>query len=651
MSITAKTMLCRLFSRRACLACIFFRAWVSLAQQPQPPDLSNASLEELMNVEVTSASKKEQKLSRVAAAIYVLNQEDIRRSGATSIPDLLRMVPGMDVAQVSGDSWAVSARGFNNIWANKLLVLVDGRSVYNPAFSGTFWGAQDVPLSDIERIEVIRGPGATVWGANAVNGVINIITKNSKDTTGGTIEAAAGSPVAEQALAQYGGGIGASGHYRIFGDSTLDRSNSGDLLGHSANDAGHIYHFGFRTDWALSERDSLLVEGDLSSSDVSHTYNAFYSYLPPYSGQFADISTSHDGSLLGRWTRTLSPSSDMALQFYYDHSENSLYGIHENVATADIDFQHHLAVGARNDIVWGVDARVQPGTILGGYYASFYHPTHTNWLTGAFLQDEIKLTNSISLTAGTKFEHNDYTGGNIQPSIRALWALNKRHSVWAAVSRALREPSREDVDIRFIPYATMLPNGLAGLVVLSGSPNIEAEALIAYEAGYRFEPNKRLSLDFTSFYNHYTNLIESQADGEPFLAFNSTTPYIDIPAVFTNNLRGRTYGAEVSGVINVSKRLKLSPGYSLLRSKLVPVAVADIDPYILQGDAPQHQFQFRSSLTLLTNLQWDTSLYYVSAVVDQSVPAFARLDTRLAWRISDAFELSVVGQNLADHHY
>lgn len=621
------------------------------AQQVPAPDLSDASIEQLMNVEVTSASKKEQKLAKVAAAIYVLNQDDIRRSGATTIPDLLRLVPGMDVEQVSDNSWAVSARGFSNIWANKLLVLIDGRSVYNTGLSGTLWETQDVPLSDIERIEVIRGPGATVWGANAVNGVINIITKNSRDTAGGLVDVAAGNQLTEQTLVQYGGAIGNSGNYRIFGDSTANRASASNILGGPGGDPAYNYHFGFRSDWSLSQRDALLVEANLASNISNHIYNSFYSYLPPYSGQIPDTATSHTANILGKWTRTMSPSSDMALQFYYDHVDFGMYGLHQMLTTADLDFQHHFAAGSRNDIVWGLDARVQPSTIVGGYAAYFMQPAHTNWLASAFVQDEIKLNDSLWLTAGTKFENNDTTGANMQPSVRVLWAPNKKHSVWAATSRALREPSREDVDVHVTPYVMTLPNGLSGFVVNSGNPNIQAESLLAYETGYRFEPNKRASLDFSGFYNRYNNLLSIQAAGEPYLSFdaNSTMPIVIIPQIFTNSEKGQTYGFEASGVVNVSRFWKLSPGYSLLHSKLDGTSVGD--PYILLGDAPEQHFQLRSALNLRSNLELDATYYRVSALDRQDVPGYNRLDLRLGWRISDSFEMSFVGQNLTGHHY
>ena len=636
--------------RRAILLTLLWTfAGSASSQTATPTDLSDASLEQLMNVDVTSASKKEQKLSKVAASIYVLNQDDIRRSGATSIPDLLRLVPGMDVAQVSQDTWAVSVRGFNNIWADKLLVLIDGRSVYNPALSGTLWDTQDVPLADIDRIEIIRGPGATLWGANAVNGVINIITKNSRDTAGGLIQAAAGSQLAEQGLAQFGGAVGKDFNYRLFGNSTLNLADGKNVLGLPGADAGGIMHFGLRADWKLGDHDALLLEGDISTSEVDHTYDGFYSYRPPYVGQFADEGSSHVASVLGKWTRTYSPSSDLSVQLYYDEFHYALYGLHQRISTVDLDVEDRFSVGSRNDIVVGMDARDQPGTIAAGYSVYFGDPDHTNWLVGGFAQDEIKVSDSVWVTAGTKFEYNEHTAANLQPSLRLLWAPSKRNSIWAAVSKARREPSREDEDVRVASDVIPLPNGLNAIVTGSGNPDIQAEELIAYEAGYRFEPNKYLSLDLSTFYNHYTKLISIDPSGSPFLSFDPQPVHVVIPLEFTNGVKANTFGGEVSGVIKVTRQWKLTPGYALMRTRL-PGTLTDSSFYNVQGDAPENQVQLRSAIDLRPNLQFDSFLMHASPLVHQSVPSYTRLDLRLGWRISDSFDLSIVGQNLLERH-
>ncbi|MDQ2840253.1 MAG: TonB-dependent receptor [Acidobacteriota bacterium] len=642
--------------------CRFLRVWLGaavlqclglpvLAQQNAPASIYDASLDELMNVRVTSASKKEQSISKVAAAIYVITQDEIQRSGATNIPDLLRLAPGLDVAQINAHSWAISSRGFNGHFANKLLVLIDGRSVYNLAYSGVFWDQQDVPLADIERIEVIRGPGATVWGANAVNGVVNIITKNSKETHGGLVEAGAGAQLAAEGLVQYGGTIGRAGHYRVFANSSDYRSNV-DAQGADGGDPWHIFHGGFRSDWDLSRRDSLTVQGDIYSNTDQQTYHSFYSLSSLQVGQFEDTTASHGGNALVRWTRKFSPRSDLAVQMYFDRSDTLIYGGRVNLDTVDFDFQHHIAVGSRHDIVWGAGYRAIPGTLLPGYSFKFVPPSHTNILASGFVQDEISLGNSFWLTLGTKYEYNDYTGRAFQPSVRALWSPNRRHTVWGAVSGAFREPSREDVSIILNLGAFPGSPGTGGLPVLAtlfGNPSIQAEKLTAYESGYRYEPDKRVSLDVATFFDQYHHLIAIDSS-DPFLSVDPLPLHIVIPSTPENKLNGNTYGLEMSATINVSRRWKLSPVYSWLRMNLSQEAGSnDPNPQIIQGNGPEHQFQVRSYLNLSHHFDFDTSLAYVGALPDQHVTSYSRLDARLARKLGESVELSLVGQNLLDN--
>jgi iron complex outermembrane receptor protein len=383
------------------------------AQKLASSDLAEASLEDLMNTKVTSVSRKEQKLSTVAAAIYVITQEDVRRSGATAIPDLLRMVPGLDVAQIDADSWAISSRGFNEQIADKLLVLIDGRSVYDPSFSGVFWDQQNVPMEDIERIEVIRGPGATVWGANAVNGVINIITKSSKATQGGLLTAGAGSSEAH-GLVQYGGRIGHKGTYRIFAGH--DNYNQRvDEIDQPAADGWHLTHGGFRSDWDLSGRDALTVEGDILTGRERQTITGFISLNPPLTGTVRDLVRPGSGDILGRWSHTFWGRSDMELQVYCDGINRTGRGVRQLWHTFDLDFQHHLAVGSRQDIVWGFEYRHTADDILPGSAISFSPASRSGNLSSVFIQDEFKLADSLSLTLGSKLEHNTYTGFEVEP--------------------------------------------------------------------------------------------------------------------------------------------------------------------------------------------------------------------------------------------
>ena len=372
---------------------------LSPAQSPTVKDLAQTSLEDLMNIEVTSVSKKEQKLSQVGAAVFVITQEDIRRSGATNIPDLLRMVPGIHVAQLDANIWAISIRGFTDRYGDKVLVLIDGRSVYSPLTSGVNWDQQDVPLEDIDRIEVIRGPGGTVWGANAVNGVINIITKNAKTTQGGLATASGGSHEFGQGLLQYGGTLGQKFAYRVFG-SYGNVGNSASPSGEAVADGWHKVHSGVRSDWDLSPRDTLTVQGDLFQSREGQTLDTLFSNDLPREAIIQDTITVGAGDILGRWNHALANGSDTTLQFYYDAYHRVDRGFSETRNTVDFDFQHHLTTGSRQEIVWGLGYRTTSDNTTAGYAAEYVPARLRDNLFSAFVQDDIRLTNSLSLHSG-----------------------------------------------------------------------------------------------------------------------------------------------------------------------------------------------------------------------------------------------------------
>lgn len=617
----------------------------SPAQAPSPRDLTQFGLEDLMNVHVTSVSKRDQKLSKTGAAIYVINQEDIRRSGATNIPDLLRMVPGVDVAQIDSNQWNISIRGFTAA-TNKVLVLIDGRSAYVNTFSGVFWDVIDVPLEDIERIEVIRGPGGTVWGANAVNGVINIITKHSRDTKGGLVTGGAGSKETAAGLAQYGGDLGSKGTYRAFGQyANVDNSTFSG--GQPAADGWHEWHAGFRSDWNLSSRDTLMVSGDLLTTAAGGTMTATFPDAPPRQAKVDRRLTNISGNVLGRWDRTLANGSDTSLQFYYSalrRDGEAAAGVSNN--TADVEFKHHLSARARNDIVWGLDYRVTTDDVrpVASYAFRINPPHRTDNLFSAFVQDEIRLSSSVFLTLGTKFEHNAYTGFEYEPSAQLVWTATDRHTFWASAARAIRQPARTDYGAQFNVGIQPLPSGGVALATLFGNPDLQAENLYDYEAGYRAQIHPHLSLDLTGFLSYYRQL-ETSEPQTPYFAADSG--YLVVPLVFGNLARARDYGVELFATWDVTGRWKISPGYSLLRMAVERDASSQ-DPVIEQipGDAPQHQFQVRSQLNLRRNVEWDSSLMYVSALSHLAVPRYIRLDSRLGWRLGEFVEISLVGQNL-----
>jgi iron complex outermembrane recepter protein len=618
------------------------------AQSPKPLDLTQASLEDLMNIQVTTVSKKEQKLSKVGAAVFVITQEEIRRSGATNIPDVLRMVPGVDVAQIDAANWAVSVRGFNDRYGNKVLVVIDGRSVYSPSTSGVFWDQQDVPLEDIERIEVIRGPGGTVWGANAMNGVINIITKSSKATQGGLVRSRAGSQNSTGDLVQYGAKIGDSGSYRVFGNY-FNAGSSTFRDGSPAGDSWHMLHGGFRSDWDLSAGDSLTVQGDAYGTGGSSTITTLLSNALPQEVTIGTRSEVSGGNILGRWNHTLAGGSDISLQAFYNRDDRNQFGIKDNLSTADFDFKHHLSVGARNDIVWGGGYRFTSDSSTPGYAITLLPLYPTDNLFNTFIQDEIKLSGSVSLTVGSKLEHNSYSGFEYEPSAQLVWAATPRHTIWASAARAIRQPARIDATAQ-VDYATQpLPGGGFALLQIQPSANLKAERLRDFETGYRAQLKSRLSLDVSTFLGFYSDL-RTQEIGVPVFTFTPMPPHLVIPLLVRDLGHGQSYGGEVFLNWNATPRWRLSPGYSYLRVNLTrEPGSQDTTLQSTASASPRNEFQMRSLLNLTRHVDWDASVAYTGTLRDGgngATPSYTRVDTRLEWRVGEHAALSLAGQNL-----
>ena len=627
------------------LLAIFIPAMVPAGAQQKDDDLASKSLEDLMNTEVTSVSKKEQKLSQVAAAIFVITQEDIRRSGATNIPDLLRMVPGLDVAQINGNTWAISARGFNLQFANKLLVLIDGRAVYSPLFGGVNWDTQDVPLIDIDRIEVIRGPGGTVWGANAVNGVINIITKRAEETQGGIVSGGGGSAGQSLGTAQYGGRIAGDTHYRVFTDY-LNVDHLPSLQGQDASDGYHLLHGGFRADTSLSPNDPLTIQGDLYSgregAAIVHS-----SFNPPDNVIENSQSNLSGGDILGRWHHVFSDRSDTTLQAYFDQYTRGGPESRESRNTFDLDFQHHLVWGARQDLIWGAGFRHTADQTVGTIDQSFIPADSSGELFTFFAQDQIALKRDrVFLTLGSKVENSYFTGFDIEPSARVAWTPGARRSFWAAVSRATRTPTRRDVGLSAVLAALPGP----AEVLLSGNPEQKSEHEEAFEVGYRAQPAERVSLDATIFYNLYHGLesVEPLPD-----VVEQNPPLLIHPLTFANKLSGNTEGLELALHWKASGRWTLSPGYTFLQMHLRTGSTSEDlgTPADVEGTSPHHQVQLRSHLALFRGFSWDLSGWYVGRLPAPEIAAYTRVDTQLSWHLAERVEFSVVGQNLLrDHH-
>jgi iron complex outermembrane receptor protein len=618
--------------------------------QEIPKDLGDKSIEDLMNIEVTSVSRKDQKLSRTAAAIFVITQEDIRRSGATNIPDLLRMVPGLDVAQVNGSTWAISSRGFNDEFANKLLVLIDGRTVYSPLFSGVFWDVQQVPMEIIDRIEVIRGPGAAVWGANAVNGVINITTKKASDTQGGLISAGGGTYERGFGTAEFGGKLASETYYRAYMNA-FDRNHLTGFAGQSGQDDWDMYRTGFRVDSKLGTKDSITVQGDAYKGSEGEIVPAVTSFQPPQP-QILDLRQDFGGwDFLTRWDRAISSSSQTTLQVYFDRTNRADVTNGEGRDTFDVDFQHHVAWGDRQDFVWGLGYRATSDDIRGSFKVSFNPPIETDQLFSSFVQDEIGvIPRKLYVTIGARLEHNPFSGFGVQPNASLAWIVNDKNMLWASLSRALRTPARE-TDVRFNVAVSPGPNGLP-LVVSNFGMASKNENVFAQEIGYRTQLSGHLSLDLTAFYNSYTDLVSEEV-GTPTLEFNPPPIHLVLPINGANLLHGESHGMEMALNWKPATRWTLSPSYSYLQLHIHrdPTSTDIESPATIEGSSPREQAQLRSHLELASRWSWDASVYFVGRLSASKVPAYTRLDTGLTWSIGKKLSLSVVGQNLLhDHH-
>jgi iron complex outermembrane receptor protein len=620
----------------------------ALAQDPDPAsrgDLTNLALEDLLKVQVTSAAKRSRPLSQTAAAVYVITREDIERSGAASILEALRLAPGLQVARIGSSTWAITARGFNGRFANKLLVMIDGRSVYTPQFAGVYWDVQDTFLEDVERIEVIRGPGASLWGTNAVNGVINILTRQAAETRGGLAVAGGGSEERGFAGLRYGHALGGRGSYRAYA-KYFDRDTSLRVTGEEAHDAWDAARGGFRADWSPGASDALVVQGDLYGNDEDGTTTEPV-LGPPYAQSFETVSNVSGGNLLGRWTHRLPGGSEAELQTYFDRTRRvSDLGLERHM-TYDLDFQHRFGAGARQEIVWGLGYRATVDGNRNTFTTEFDPPRRQVALSSAFIQDDVRLSPAgLRLTLGSKFEHNSYTGFEYQPTIRLLWPARTDQTLWAAISRAVRTPSRAENDVRFNQSAFDAGGGTTGLVAFFGNPDIRSEELLAYEVGYRVQATESLSLDVASFYNTYTDLL-SLTQGTPFPESSPPPPHLVVPVTAGNGLEGESYGIEIASAWRPAGRWKLSAWYSRFVLRLHP----DITSIYSRGDDPTNQFQIRSNLDLPRNFSLDTIAQFVEDLPNQDVPDYIRFDLRIAWRPTSRLEASLVGQNLLQRRH
>ncbi len=580
-------------------------------------ELADMSLEQLSNVVVTSVSRQEERLSNVAASIFIISAGDIRRSGVRSIPEALRLAPNLQVAQADARNYAITARGFNNVLENKLLVLIDGRSIYSPLISGVFWDVPDLVMEDIDRIEVISGPGATIWGANAVNGVINVITKSARDTQGGLLSGAAGEHGSDGAL-RYGGQTGNGGYYRVYGKfEQTDDTKTED--GRNTVTGWHHSQAGFRSDWDMP-MGALSLSGD---------------YYQAQLGQFGTPQIRlAGGNLMTRLSRKLDGDADLRLQAFLDHTERNQPGAYyDRLDTLDLELQHGLHLGQSHSLIWGGGYRyVQDRVVNGPSFGFLPGDLEMHW-ANVFAQDEIALQPKLKLTAGLKLEHDSYTGMEYLPSLRLAWNTDPQRLLWASLTRAIRAPSRIDRDL----YAPSKPIIIGGkpFFVIDGGPNFASEVAKVAELGYRAQPQPECSYSMTAFYSDYTRLrtLEQQPSRM---------------SEFMNLGKGNVRGVELWGQWQPLPVWRLNGGLVVQRvqTSLLPGSKDSSGSTGLATDDPGRHWLLRSSLDIGDDVQLDLHLRHSSRLPTPVVPGYSELELQLLWKPRHDTEVALLGQNL-----
>ncbi|MHB8285615.1 MAG: TonB-dependent receptor plug domain-containing protein, partial [Caulobacteraceae bacterium] len=583
--------------------------------------LTQLSLEDLLSSDVTSVAKKRQTVSEAAAAVFVIGQEDIRRSGVKNIPELLRMAPGVEVAAVGGGGYSVGIRGFDGRFSNKVLVLIDGRSIYLSTLSSVLWDQQLTPVEDIERIEVVRGPGGAIWGANAVDGVINIITNHAVDTQGGAATVQADDKDGMRAFARYGARVGATGVLRVYATGSQQRD-----IGENLYDRRDGLQTGFRYDAEPSETDSFTLQGDAQTGDFKTVSNAITE------GAFTDDDSgrSSDANLLARWTRDFDATNGLTVQAYFDRVTRSEYGLHASRDQYDIDISDHFLLGSRQSIVWGVEYRRDQDHTTAGLFSFSPASQIADWY-GAFVQDEIAIAPKLKVSIGGKLEHNIYSGLELQPSIRAIWKESD-WSVWGAVSRSVRTPSRFEADVLIAPST---PSQLTESLATSVSTS---EKVVAYELGWRRSLSPRIDVDLAGYHNDYIDLLIH----EPLYVDGAPVALVTVPIG-----SGHSTGAEAALNAKMTDRWTLKFAGDLLDLKIktgLPTGV--LDPFVDQGLSPRSQLSIRSWFDLTPDIDVDLWLRHVSSLERGATPAYTNLDLRVAWRLTTRLELTARGENL-----
>lgn len=633
------------------LAVICFPASVVAGEMDELLEMNIQQLMQL-DVGVTSANKHPQKLHEAASAVYVVTQEEIRRTGAATLMEALRVVPGLTVSQINQSQYAISARGFNRQFgSNKLLVLMDGRVIYSPSFSGVDWTRQDTVMEDIDRIEVIRGPGAALWGSNAVDGVINIITKSSRETAGVLASGGAGRVENGFGSLRFGGDVQKDFTYRVYG-KYRDNGPGENETGAGGHDQRRLGQGGFRSDWQATSRDQFTFQGDFYEIDAqTDSPTRFSSFNPPVNQPFLASTFYTGNNFIGRWNRTLEDDSSFAIQAYYDRTRiESSFPTDSIINQADLESQYNFRIGSAQQLSAGFNYRY-----VDLYSAPRFDLRPANRSTelfGFFIHDEIALVpKTWNLILGAKIEHNVFTGFEFQPNSRTIWSPVENHSLWASVGRAVRLPNPSEDNLSYDATGRVLSTtGLPLLVRMLGNNNIKAEKLLAYELGYRGNLLPGLSFDIAGYLNKYDDLIELVSQ-TPFLEVSAGSPQLIAPLVFQNALKGEAYGFELSSEWRPVRFWRLLAGYTWAKVDLREKMPAVIPGGISAEDDPHHLMSLRSYLDLPRNFEFDSMVYYTGENKNRELVPYTRLDLRLGWKPAKPLELSLVGQHLLqDRH-
>ena len=662
------------------LATCIFASSQAIAASQEEEDLFDLSLEELISMEipdVTSVSRKKQRLMDSAAAIYVITNDDLRRTGVTSIPEALRMVPGMQVAKLNANTWSISTRGFNYIFANKLLVLIDGRTVYSPLFSGVNWDVQDTMMEDIDRIEVIRGPGAALWGANAVNGVINIITKKAADSQGNLLSAGGGTEEKAFGAFRHGGEFGETGFYRVY-VKAFERDGQVNAEGKDTADDWKMRRAGFKSEWKTTSDSEMTVQGDIYEGTTRPPLRMFDQSqpLPPQmTNSFIVEGLSRDqrgGNLSAYWKRTLSETHDYSFSAIYDNYQNFDYRIAEKRDTVDFEFQHYKQLGGKHDLVWGL-----------GYRTTWYEVKNTPYmhllegkdskqteLFSAFIQDDITLNDQWTFTLSSRFEHNSFTGYEVQPNARLTWRPAENRTFWAALSRAVKTPSISETALQTDGITIAEEDTRTFLLPIRGNPKLESEKLTALEVGYREQFGNSFRIDVTAFYNQYEDIIAyvdinncpNGSSTSPFYSIQNlcsntdlNVGFFEIPTTLINGLDVKTYGLEVIADWQAKDWWKLQFTYSWLQTEALPnqanISFLKGNETIVEELSARHTANIRSTMNLPNQWYFDFWVRYMDELKDARIGANTSVDIRLAKKYGDNLEFSLVGQNLFRNHH